>query len=161
MSSYMITITKIFRIIDSPWLFEGLLPGFDLNVEIIILRGDDTDVPRIINAGWIVSHIEIDERSITRHDDLRIQVASSLIGSISIGLIPKGDKEVVAARGFVELNNKFVGIDLKSKASVSNVSLLYPLIGEEIGVVFRIHDVVLISLDLSLEPILQVNGIIR
>lgn len=152
---------SIIPVVDSPLIFEGLLPSFDLNVEIILLRGDDTDVLLIINTGGVVGHIEVDNCLIPRADDFCIQVASSLIGLISIGFIPKGDKEVVAAWGFIELNNKFVGIDLKPKLSVSNVSLLYPLIGQEIGVVFRIHDVVLISFDLSLEPVLQVNGIIR
>ena len=122
-------ITKIFRIIDSTWLFEGLLPSFDLNVEIILIRGDDADVPLVIDTGGIVRHIEIDDRFISRHDDLCIEIAASLVRPISVGLIPKGDKEMVAARRLIQLRYIFLTVELKSNPSITDVSLLYPFIG--------------------------------
>ncbi len=67
---------------------------------------------------------------------------------------------MVAARGFIDLNKEFTAVELKANPPVSDVSLLHPLIRKEIGVVFGIHNVVLISLDLSLDSILQVNGIV-
>ena len=142
-------------------LFEVLLPGFNLHIEIILIRRDDADVLLVIDTGGVVGHIEVDDRFIPRHYDLSIEVATSPKSSISIGFIPKGDKEMVAARGFVKLHYIFFAVELKSNPSISDVSLLYPLIGQELCVVFGVHDVVLVSFDLSLEMILQVDGIIR
>jgi hypothetical protein len=143
-----------------PGLFKIPLPGFNLHSEIILIWGDDTDILIVIDTGGVVGHIEINDRFIPWHDDLRIQVAAPTIGPVSIGFIPEGDKEMIAAGGFIDMNKEFTAVELKANPPVSDVSLLYPLIREEIGVVFGIHNVIFISLDLSLDPILQVNGII-
>ena len=142
-------------------LLEHLLPGFNLHIEIILVRGDDTDIPFIIDTGRVIGHVEVNNYLIPRHDDLSIQVTASIKGFVSISLVPEGNEEVIAPGGFIEFHYVIFAVQLKSKPSVMDVSLLYPLIGQESGVIFGIHDVVLVSLDFTLEPILQLNGIVR
>ncbi len=49
---------------------------------------------------------------------------------------------------------------MEPKPAVPDISFLHPLVGQEIAVVFGVLDMEPVALDLPLEPVSQVDGII-
>jgi len=137
--------------------FEILFADANLGIQTIFFWREDADELVIVCAGWKIGHVEVYHHFITI-ENFRIDVSPSLVRLLPIGFILEWNKEVIAEDGLEYFQRAILSIELKTKLSVPDITLIHPFVRQKGGIIFRVVDIEDIPFNWAGKKVLGIKG---